>query len=113
MPLEINGGMSVNPSFQTETVGTSTITKLNLSTGAAGISGTATLTAGTVTISTTAVTASSIIVATVKAPAGATQGVKLAIPTRTAGTSFVVNAVDATGATVATDTSTFDWILVN
>lgn len=118
MPIEIKGGLSVNPSFQTATittatVGTENVTKLNLSTGAAGISGTATLTAGTVTVNTSAVTASSIIVATVKTPGGATQGVKLAIPTRTASTSFVVNAVDATGATVATDTSTFDWILVN
>lgn len=123
MSIEINGGMSVNPSFQTATITTGTITtanittdnvtKLNLSTGAAGVCGTATLTAGTVTVNTTAVTASSIIVATVKTPGGATQGVKLAIPTRTAATSFVVNAVDATGATVATDTSTFDWILVN
>lgn len=123
MPIEIKGGLSVNPSFQTATMTSATITtatittdnvtKLNLSTGAAGACGTATLTAGTVTVNTTAVTASSIIVATVKAPGGATQGVKLAIPTRTGGTSFVVNAVDATGATVATDTSTFDWILVN
>lgn len=124
MPLEIGGSLGVNPTFASETVtGTSTIgtatittanvTKLNLGTGAAGVSGTGTLSGGTLTVNTTAVTASSIIVATVRTPAGATQGVKLAIPTRTVGTSFVVNAVDATGATVATDTSTFDWILVN
>jgi hypothetical protein len=82
-------------------------------TGAAGRAGTGTLAAGTVTISTTAVTANSIIIATYRTPAGATQGVKLAIPTRTAGTSFVVNGVDNTGATVATDTSTFDWLVIN
>lgn len=106
--IEGAGSFPANPTFTTATV-----TKLNLSTGAAGVCGTATLTAGTVTVNTTAVTANSIIVATVRVPGGATQGVKLAIPTRTASTSFVVNAVDATGATVATDTSTFDWILVN
>ena len=64
--------------------------KINLPTGAAGAAGTATLAGGTVTVSTTAVTASSIIVATYHTPAGATQGVKLAIPTRTAATSFVI-----------------------
>ena len=87
--------------------------KINLPTGAAGTAGTATLAAGTVTVSTTAVTASSIILCTYHTPAGATQGVKLAVPTRTAGASFVVNGVDNTGATVATDTSTFDWVLFN
>lgn len=82
-------------------------------TGAAGRAGTATLVAGTVTVSTTAVTAGSRILATVNTPGGATQGVKLAVPTRSAGVSFVINAVDNTGATVATDVSTVDWIVVN
>lgn len=85
----------------------------SVATGAAGRAGTATLGAGTVTVNSTAVTANSFILATYRTPAGATQGVKLAIPTRTPGTSFVVNAVDNTGATVATDTSTFDWIVIN
>ena len=95
------------------TAGPVTATKINLATGAAGAAGTGTLVAGTVTISTTAVTANSVILCTYRTPAGAAQGVKLAVPTRTAATSFVVNAVDATGATVATDTSTFDWVLFN
>ena len=83
------------------------------STGTAPVAGTGTLVGGTVTIATTAVTANSVILATYHTPAGATQGVKLTIPTRTAGVSFVVNATDNTGTLVATDTSTFDWVLFN
>lgn len=98
-----------NPTFSSVTAN-----KITLATGAAGTAGTATLTAGTVTVNTTAVTANSIIQATVKVPGGAPQGAKLAVATRTPGTSFVVTAVDtATGATVATDTSTFDWVIFN
>lgn len=109
MAVTIEGAVvPPNPSFTTVTAN-----KVTLATGAAGSAGTGTLASGTLTVNTTAVTANSIIQATVRTPAGATQGVKLAIPTRTPGTSFVVNAVDATGATVATDTSTFDWVLFN
>lgn len=94
--------------------GTVVVGKVVLPTGAAGTAGTATLVAGTVTISTTAVTANSVVLAVVRTPAGAPQGAKLAVPTITGGTSFIVNAVDtATGATVATDTSTIYWSFVN
>ena len=104
-------GFNIKPTGQLQSP---TFTKLNLSTGAAGVSGTATLAAGTVTINTTAVTAASIIIATIKASAGTPVGAKLAVPTRTPATSFVVNSIDvATGATVATDTSTIDWVLFN
>lgn len=95
--------------------GTAPGSKLSQPTGAAGTVGTGTLAGGTLTVATTALTANSVIQLTVKTPGGATQGVKLSAPAanRTAGTSFVVNAVDATGALVATDTSTFDWMIVN
>lgn len=79
--------------------------------------GTATLTAGTVTISSVTITASSRILVTYKTPGGTT-GTNLAVPSgsRTVGAgsgSFVVNAVDTAGATVNTDTSTFDWMIMN
>jgi hypothetical protein len=95
--------------------GPGSFSKITLPTGAAGAAGTSTLSSGTVTVSTTAVTASSIIVVTVNTPAGATQGVKYKVPTGsiTAGTSFVITAVDNTGATVATDTSTVNWVIFN
>lgn len=86
----------------------------NFTTGAAGRAGTATLVAGTATISTTAVTANSIVLLSRKLHAGAPIGADLECPTRTVATSFVVNSIDvATGATVATDTSTFDWLVIN
>jgi hypothetical protein len=72
--------------------------------------------AGTKTVNTLNITASSTIIATVNTPAGGAQGVKLAIPaaSRTPGTpgSFIVNAVDAAGALVNTDTSTFDVLVI-
>ena len=83
--------------------------------GAADVAGIATLTSGTVTISTTAVTANSVIMLTYRTPSGSAQGGKLAAPAAniTAGTSFVVNAVDLSGTTVTSDTSTFSWFIIN
>lgn len=76
-----------------------------------------TLAAGTKAVATANITATSRILATVKDPLGAVQGVKLAVPTagRVVGApgSFTVNGVDVSGATVATDVSTFDWEVVN
>lgn len=82
--------------------------KLLIATGSNASVGTGTLTAGTVTISTTAVTANSKIflqdtsnsitnVGTLTAPSS---GI-------TAGTSFVVTS------TLALDTSTFNWLIIN
>lgn len=83
------------------------LAELNLQTG------TATLAAGTVTVTGVVLTANSVILMTPNTPAGGTQGVKYKIPvaSRTA-TQFVVTAVDNAGATVATDTSTFDFLIV-
>jgi hypothetical protein len=74
-------------------------------TGAAGRTGTATLVAGTVTVSTTAVSANSSILVSRHTPGG-TVG-DLSVPTRTAGTSFVINSANAA------DTSTIDWLVIN
>jgi hypothetical protein len=67
--------------------------------------GTSTLAAGTVTVSSTAVTATSRITVTVKTPSG-TQGF-LSVPTRTAGTSFVINS------TSATETRVVQYLIIN
>jgi hypothetical protein len=64
--------------------------------------GTATLTAGTVTVADTSVTASSRIFLTGQAPNAGTPGA-LAVSARTAGTSFTVTS------TSGTDTSTFAY----
>lgn len=72
--------------------------------------GTATLVAGTITVSGVVVAADASIFVNVNTPAGAVQGVKYAVPTATrTATQFVINAVDAAGALVATDVSTVDW----
>jgi hypothetical protein len=82
-----------------------TLNLLGAPTGSAGIAGTATLVAGTVTVSTTAVTASSIILISRNA-AGGTVG-DLRLGTITAGVSFVINSASGT------DTSTVNWLIVN
>lgn len=66
--------------------------------------GSAVLVAGTVTVSTTKVTASSLIFLT-DMTAGGTLGI-LSVGTRVAGTSFVINSVNAL------DTSTISWLLL-
>ncbi len=71
--------------------------------------GTAVLVGGTVTVATTAVTANSRIILTKKV-GGGTRGL-LEVGTVTAGTSFVINAVDSAGALVA-DTSTITWLIL-
>jgi hypothetical protein len=74
-------------------------------TGAAGIVGTATLGAGTVTVATTAVTASSIILIS-RNTAGGTAG-DLRLGAISAGVNFIINS--ANGA----DTSTINWLIIN
>jgi hypothetical protein len=68
--------------------------------------GTATLTAGAVTISTTKVTASSRIFITNQGLGTVTSPKELAVTARVAGTSFTVTSADNT------DTSTFAWMIV-
>jgi hypothetical protein len=69
------------------------------------VSNTATLVSGTVTVACPQITATSKITVTIHTPGG-TQGF-ISVPTRTAGTSFVINS------TSATETSTVDWTIIN
>lgn len=78
--------------------------KVILATGTNASAGTATMTAGTVTVSNTLVTSNSLIMLSVSATGG-TQGILSY--TKTAGTSFTIHS------TSATDTSTVAWVIVN
>lgn len=80
--------------------------KLNIPVGSNASAGTGTLSGGTVTISTTAVTASSLIFLTDTASSITNVG-SLTVSAKTAGVSFVVTS------TLALDTSTFNWMIVN
>ncbi len=91
--------------------------KLSIATGANASVGTATLVGGTITVNTTAVTASSIIHLTrqsIGATGAAALGV-LTVGTVVAGTSFVINAVQAADATAlqASDVSVIGWTIIN
>lgn len=80
-----------------------------------GLAGTATLVAGTVTVATTAVNTGDLIFLTLNTPGGGTNGVGYSAPVASIvdGTSFVINAVSATGgALVNTDVSTVNWYIV-
>ncbi len=86
-------------------------------TAGANSAGTVTLVGGTATVSTTAVTASSIIRIYrqgIGSTGAAALGI-LSIGTITAGTSFVINAVQAANATAlqASDVSVIGWEIVN
>jgi hypothetical protein len=70
----------------------------------------ATLASGTVTVDNTSVTANSHIIIT-KTAHGGTGGTSYVV-TKSAGTSFTITAVDTAGATVTTDTSVFDWAII-
>jgi hypothetical protein len=80
--------------------------KLNITTGSNASAGTGTLVGGTATISTTAVTANSLIFLTDTASSITNVG-SLTVSAKTAGTSFVVTS------TIALDTSTFNWLIIN
>lgn len=95
------GGVLIEAGSLTLTTGN----KLSIGTGTNASIGTAVLVAGTVTVSTTAVTANSIIMLTCQL-VGGTVGV-LSKGTVVAGTSFVINS------SIATDTSTIGWIIIN
>lgn len=91
--------------------------KLSIATGANASVGTATLTGGTVTVNTTAVTASSVIQLT-RQSIGATGAAALGhltVGTVVAGTSFVINAVQAADATAlqASDVSVIGYQIIN
>jgi hypothetical protein len=83
-----------------------TFAKINITTGSNANAGTGTLTGGTVTISTTAVTASSLIFLQDTASSITNVGT-LTVSSKSAGTSFTVTS------TLALDTSTFNWLIVN
>lgn len=78
--------------------------------------GTDTLSSGTKTVAAT-ITANSRIFVTRKTTGGTAGagGLEVTASTRTPGTpgSFVVNSVGLTGTLVSTDTSTFDWLVVD
>lgn len=102
--LFFNGGglKTVNGSLTLGTAGN----KINITTGSNASAGTGTLVGGTATISTTAVTANSLIFLQDTSTSVVNVGV-LTVSAKTAGTSFVVTS------TVAIDTSTFNWWIVN
>jgi hypothetical protein len=94
--------------------GTTPVGKLDVAGGAAGKAGTATLVAGTKTVSTTGVATGDLIFLSLNTPGG-TQGTHYSAPVAsiTNGTSFVINAVDTSGALVNTDTSTINWWIID
>lgn len=85
---------------------------ISTSTAASAAMGTATLVNGTKTVSTTAIATGNYIFLQLDTPGG-TSGIHYSAPVGsiTDGTSFVINAVDVTGAVVTTDTSTIRWII--
>lgn len=100
-PLTTTG----NVNFGNVTLGTAG-NKLSITTGSNASAGTGTLIAGTVTISTTAVTANSLIFLQDTASSIANVGT-LTVSSKTAGSGFVVTS------TLALDTSTFNWLIIN
>jgi hypothetical protein len=98
--LEVNGNILIDK-------------KLKVLTGTNASTGTANLTAGTVTISTTAVTSNSLVWVQYHGNTGMATSV-LTVPTITDGTSFVINAITAGATTVnMTDTNTVKWWIIN
>lgn len=82
--------------------------------------GTVTLVAGTKTVNTgITITASSVVLTSMNTPGGGGNGVDYKVPSASLVVggpgvgAFVVTAVDATGATVATDVSTINYLVVN
>jgi hypothetical protein len=96
------GNMTVKGSLTLGTAGS----KINVTTGSNASAGTGTLVGGTATVATTAVTASSLIFVQDTSTSTTNVGV-LTVSAKTAGTSFVVTS------TLALDTSTFNWFIIN
>jgi len=80
---------------------------IKISEGSNCPTGTGTLAAGSCVVSNTLVTATSRIFVTVKALGTVTAPKALGVTSRVAGTSFTVTSADAT------DTSTFDYMIIN
>jgi hypothetical protein len=115
----VTGNLTVTGNIIKAAAGNKDVYTSVASTTAAGANsaGTVTLVGGTATISTTSVTASSIIRIYrqgVGATGAAALGI-LSIGTKTAGVSFVINAVQAADATAlqASDVSVIAWEIVN
>lgn len=100
--LDVRGATTIAGNLTLNTAGN----KLNITTGTNASAGTGTLTGGTVTISTTAVTSSSLIFLTDTASSVTNVG-SLTVSSKSAGTSFTVTS------TLALDTSTFNWFIIN
>ena len=81
--------------------------------GSAATHGEVTLAAGTATVPTSAVTATSRIFLTRTSASSTTLTVEYVVPTKTPGTSFVIQADLAAGTINVADLSTLDWFLVN
>jgi len=109
--LEINGTHSGGAILTASGAGTiKSVDGFNTSAGTLTISGgyrgTFTLVAGAATISNANVTASSVIIITMHTPGGTIGLYEPMVATKTAGTGFTV-------ATLATDTSTYDYVIIN
>lgn len=75
--------------------------------------GQSTLTAGTVTVSNTSVTANTRIFLSRSAIGASTEAGTLSVGTVTPSTSFIINSLDPSDASVATgDISVIDWVLI-
>lgn len=103
----VNSFIASNGDFCANTVGTG----VRIKSGTNSKIGTgATLSSGTVVIPNASVTANSHISIT-KTAHGGTSGISYVV-TKSAGVSFAITSVDASGATVATDVSVFDWVII-
>lgn len=106
-------GLEVNRAVKLDS--TLTVTqKLNLTSD--GVS--ATLSSGTVTITDARITTSSQVIITYKAGTALSIGIgnistMFYVPTITAGTSFIVNALTVTGTVNTTDNSTIQYTIIN
>lgn len=98
----LGGALSVGGDLKVTTAGKG----LFVAEGSNAKMGTATLSAGTVTVSTTAVTANSRIFLTVQSLGTVTTPKAIAVTAKTASTSFVITSEDVT------DTSVVAWMIV-
>ena len=82
--------------------------------GGGALTGTATLSSGTVTVSTTAIKATDIIILSLNTRIGSTSSYGAPVGSVVAATSFVINAYSAGTTTINTsDNSTVNWLLVH
>jgi hypothetical protein len=127
MPIPVVTTPAQNPVVQQNQVYTpavanqlaAAVTTINqLATGVATLnaqSGAAVLAAGTVTVTGVTLTATSVITLSRKVQGGTSGAGGVMAPSASrnvAAGSFVINAVDTLGATVTTDTSTIDFLII-